>query len=94
MDGFEEQPHGARLGAGALALLLDDGAEHVWTFAVEQMTEMTTPLGVDAQEGDDEERGDVTVRRISETNRCSLKPTRQRGVGWQAKVRSDGGTIA
>jgi hypothetical protein len=56
-----------RASARALALLLDDGAEHVWIFAVERMTEMTTPLGVDAQEGGNQERGNVTCEdRLAE----------------------------
>lgn len=60
VDGFEEQASGAILGAGIVALLLDDRAEHVGVLAVERMAEVSTPGGVDAQEGGDEQRGDVT----------------------------------
>jgi hypothetical protein len=60
MDSFEEQPNGAILGTGAFALLLDDGAKHVRILTVERMPEVTRSSGEDAQEGGDEQRGDVS----------------------------------
>ena len=45
---FEEQPHGAVLGACVFALLLDDRAEHLGVLAVEWMAEVTAASGVDA----------------------------------------------
>jgi hypothetical protein len=47
VHGFEEQAHGAVLGARALALLLDDRAEHLGILAVEWMAEVTTAGGID-----------------------------------------------
>ena len=59
VSSFQEEPSRAILGASAIALVLDDRTEHVWILAVERMSDVTTSGGVDAQEGGDEQRGDV-----------------------------------
>ena len=59
VDCFEEQAHGAILGARVLALLLDDRAEDVGVVAIERMAEVTPAGGVHAQERRDEQRRDV-----------------------------------
>src|SRR5678815_204772 len=59
VDGFEEEPNRAILGASAISLVLDDRTEYVRVLPVERMTEVTTSSGVDAQEGGDEQRRDV-----------------------------------
>ncbi len=60
VNAFEEQPHGAILGADARALLLDDGAQDVRVLALERMAKVTPSGGVDAQVGGDEQRRDLT----------------------------------
>lgn len=63
MNAFEEQPRGAVLGAGARALLLDDGAQGVRVLALERMAEVASTGGIHPQEGGHEERRDVTCKR-------------------------------
>ncbi len=50
VDGLEEQPRGAVLGADLIALRLDDRAERVGVLAIEWMAEVPPPGGVHAQE--------------------------------------------
>jgi hypothetical protein len=59
VDGLEEQARGAILGAGVVALLLDDRAEHVGILASERMAEVAASGGVHAQERRDEQRRDM-----------------------------------
>ena len=59
VHGLEPQADGTIVGTRPLALLLDDGAEHVRVVTVERMAQMATTGGVDAQERGDEQRGDV-----------------------------------
>lgn len=56
---FEEEPHGAFLGASVVPLLLDDRAEHVGILSVERMAEVPPTGEVHTQEGRDEELAEV-----------------------------------
>jgi len=58
VDGFEEEAHGALLGAGSLALLLDDGAEGIGVLALERMGQVPAAGDVDAEEDGEKEGGE------------------------------------
>ncbi len=59
VDGLEEEADGAVLGACLVTLLLDDRAEDVGVVSVERMAQVASSGRVHAQEGGDEQGGEV-----------------------------------